>query len=326
MRVVTSVSVLIPTYNSARYIAETLNCVLSQTRAATEVIVVDDGSVDETKDIVSGFAKCGVRLIAQGNAGAGAARNRALLTSTSSHVIFLDADDLISSSHIEALSDAVVSDRDVAFAQWDRFYHSPQEAQFPYRPTYVSLPGPDWVVTDWQMVNMTQCGMFLLPRCLLNEFGGWKERLSRGPNDDFEFFARILVRAHALRFAPGARLYYRSGVRGSLSRRGDRTAVEAKLKSLYYGTNHLLAVSSTEAVRSVCADRFQAFIYEQYPWHRDLTRVAHRRVQSLGGSCLLASGPPGFEQLRPWVGWRLARHVQIVAEGWHFNSVGRQGR
>ena len=72
-----AVSVIIPTYNCAEYIAQTLEGILSQTFQDIEVIVVDDGSTDHTQAIVARYAPR-VRLVAQQNAGVCVARNRGI--------------------------------------------------------------------------------------------------------------------------------------------------------------------------------------------------------------------------------------------------------
>jgi len=86
-----TVAVIIPTFNQARFLAEAIASVLTQTRAADEIIVVDDGSTDDPAKVVAKFPT--VRLVRQGNRGLSAARNRGLQACTGSHVVFLDADD-----------------------------------------------------------------------------------------------------------------------------------------------------------------------------------------------------------------------------------------
>lgn len=88
-----NVSVIIPLYNKAPYIQRALDSVLSQTLHNFELIVVDDGSIDRGGDIVARCSDPRVRIIRQGNAGPGAARNRGLREAQGEIVAFLDADD-----------------------------------------------------------------------------------------------------------------------------------------------------------------------------------------------------------------------------------------
>jgi glycosyltransferase involved in cell wall biosynthesis len=88
-----TVSVIIPAYNAARTLSETLVSVLAQTRPADEIIVVDDGSVDGTSEIAA--ASSGpVRLVRQNNRGAAAALNAGIELATGELFAFIDADDV----------------------------------------------------------------------------------------------------------------------------------------------------------------------------------------------------------------------------------------
>ena len=91
------VSVVIPAYNASRYVAQTLQSVCDQTLDDIEVIVVDDGSTDETAAIVAGFCErdARVRLLSQPNSHAGVARNRGMAEASGEYLYFLDADDLV---------------------------------------------------------------------------------------------------------------------------------------------------------------------------------------------------------------------------------------
>ena len=90
------VSVIIPTFNAARYIRQALNSVLAQTYTAFELIVVDDGSSDATSAIVEEFVAgdARIQLVRQSNMGVGAARNIALRTARGKYIAPLDADDV----------------------------------------------------------------------------------------------------------------------------------------------------------------------------------------------------------------------------------------
>lgn len=87
------VSVIIPAYNSEKYIAETLRSVLAQTYKRYEVIAVDDGSRDETLRIAKSFEPQ-IRVLTKPNGGPASARNLAINNSQGDYIAFLDADDL----------------------------------------------------------------------------------------------------------------------------------------------------------------------------------------------------------------------------------------
>jgi glycosyltransferase involved in cell wall biosynthesis len=87
-----SISVVIPAYNAARYIGRALDSVLAQTHKPDEIIVVDDGSTDDTAGIVETYSSQ-VRLIRRENAGASVARNTGINAAKSEWIAFLDGDD-----------------------------------------------------------------------------------------------------------------------------------------------------------------------------------------------------------------------------------------
>ena len=95
------VSILIPAFNAERWLGETIRSALDQTWPRKELIVVDDGSSDGTQRVARAFASSGVHVIAQRNAGASAARNRALSLAQGDYIQWLDADDLLAPEKIE---------------------------------------------------------------------------------------------------------------------------------------------------------------------------------------------------------------------------------
>lgn len=88
-----TVSVLITTYNYARFIPAAIESVMSQTLKPDEIIVVDDGSTDNTSEVVVPYADKGVRYIYKENGGGSSSRNAAIEASTGELLAFLDADD-----------------------------------------------------------------------------------------------------------------------------------------------------------------------------------------------------------------------------------------
>lgn len=88
------VSVVIPAFNAAKFIVETIESVLKQTYQPIEIILVDDGSYDSTVSLVEENFGDRVRLVSQKNAGPSAARNRGICESSGKYIAFLDADDI----------------------------------------------------------------------------------------------------------------------------------------------------------------------------------------------------------------------------------------
>jgi GT2 family glycosyltransferase len=106
-----------PAYNAARTIDAAIRSVLSQTRGDFELIVVDDGSSDDTVDRVQRFASDGrVQVIRQRNSGPGAARNRAIRSGRGQYVSMLDSDDLWLPEYLETMAAILDRDSELGFA------------------------------------------------------------------------------------------------------------------------------------------------------------------------------------------------------------------
>lgn len=108
-------SVVIPLYNKAAHIKQTLESVLNQTFADFEIVVVNDGSTDNSRDIVLGMGDPRIRLIDQDNAGVSAARNRGIEAARNPWIAFLDADDLWKPNKLEAVADAISTNENITW-------------------------------------------------------------------------------------------------------------------------------------------------------------------------------------------------------------------
>lgn len=302
-------------YNTEDYVGAALDAALAQTWSNREIVIVNDGSTDETGTIIDRYAEkhSEVMAIHQENQGHSAGVNRAYSESSGDLIKFFDSDDLISPEMIERQVDRLDGSRThIASAEWGRFYDDPSNATFEPETVWRDMDPADWLVTACSNVRpMMQCATFLIPRPVLDDAGGWDERLSL--INDFEFFTRLLLHSEGLRFTPGARLYYRTGLEGTLSGRRGRSAIESEYRSLMLGTQHLLDHENTPGTRRVAANMLQNFIHRRYPLYPDLRAKMKERVEELGGSDLVPSGPPGFEVLRPILGWRAARRIQRFA-------------
>ena len=95
LKIKNKVSVVIPVYNSEKYLLKAIESIIKQNLKGIEIIIVDDGSTDNSKSIAEGLAKKyeNIKIISQENAGPGAARNKGIKIASGEYITFLDADD-----------------------------------------------------------------------------------------------------------------------------------------------------------------------------------------------------------------------------------------
>lgn len=138
-----SISVVVPTYNCGAFIAEAIDSILAQTRVPDQIIVVDDGSTDDTEQVVGRYPQ--VEYIGQRNGGVSAARNTGLDAARGEFVTFLDADDRWRPAFVERLHGLLATEPTAvfAFANFVRFEHPSGKMlkeQFVYYPELRGVP------------------------------------------------------------------------------------------------------------------------------------------------------------------------------------------
>jgi glycosyltransferase involved in cell wall biosynthesis len=211
-----SVSVIIPAYNRASLIGETLKSVLSQSVKPIEVIVVDDGSIDETAKVAASFDSR-VRVISQKNQGAGAARNRGFAEATGEFIHFMDSDDIVSLNTYECQLNALRSSgADVAYGPWvkTRFDNNcckTHPVVIQQAPLPASIPMHEWILRGWVTV-FQPC---LFRRSILEKAGPYREDLK--PSEDTEYLYRIGKAGAKLVHTPDTLVIYRVHPEGQVS-------------------------------------------------------------------------------------------------------------
>ena len=186
-----SIAAAIAVYNGANLIRRSLESVLAQTRPADEVIVVDDGSTDQTGEIVQSYGPR-VRYIRQENSGVSTARNRAAREAKSEWIAFLDHDDEWLPRKLEMQAAAVERDPGAGAcytAYWMRELDGSQ------RRAHIE-PGRIW--PSARMQNPFPPSVAMFRRAPFLELGGFYEGLKRAGVEDWEFFARFLSRHRAV--------------------------------------------------------------------------------------------------------------------------------
>ncbi|HLH25117.1 MAG TPA: glycosyltransferase [Chloroflexota bacterium] len=167
-----TISVVIPCYNGARYIGETLESVLAQNLPDIEIIVVDDGSTDGSMAIVAGYPQ--VRPIVQRSAGVAAARNTGLRHATGDYLVFLDHDDRLLPHALETNLLCLLDHPECAFAFGDIQHINTDGVLLPSRSAY---GGGDYYLRLLHGSYIWTPGAAMYRRAVLEQLSGFDSRV-----------------------------------------------------------------------------------------------------------------------------------------------------
>lgn len=209
-------SVVIPAYNRAHLIGETLRSLLVQTRPADEIIVVDDGSTDETAAVAAASGGI-VKVIRQTNGGPASARNTGFRAARGEFIHFFDSDDLAApNKHAVQLAALEATSADIAYGPWIKGRladgkFTPSNHVFQQK----GLPGGENLIksllTNWSVVPHAA----LFRRTIVERAGGFPEDLF-GTEDQQMFLACLLAGARVVH-TPDTIEFYREGDAGKIT-------------------------------------------------------------------------------------------------------------
>lgn len=201
----TGVSVVITNFNYGSYVAEAIASCQAQTYVPDEIIVVDDGSTDDSREILASIP--GIDVVYQANGGVASARNTGISRATHPYIACLDADDKLAPEYITTCRQALVNDRGVGIAYTGlSLYDGKTLSQNAWPPSF-----------DWEMQttprnppsNCIPCAA-MFRRSLWERAGGYKQVYA--PAEDTEFFMRGLATGYTARKVTDEGLFhYRVG-------------------------------------------------------------------------------------------------------------------
>lgn len=200
------ISVIMPCYNAERYLRESVDCVLEQTYPDVELIVVDDGSSDNSKDILAGYGNK-IVFIEQEHQGPYPARNNGIGKATGEFVAFLDADDYWTLDCLEKLHAKLVgSDAVLAYCGWQNVGIEEKSGK-PYIP-------PDYEAGNKVEMFLAEASPWpihaaLVHHDILDSVGGFD--LNRSTCMDYDLWLRIGVSHQIVRFEEVMAFYRHHG-------------------------------------------------------------------------------------------------------------------
>lgn len=308
------VSILIPAYNAELWIGETIRSALAQTWPRKELVIVNDGSSDQTLAIARKFESKGVRVVTQANAGAAAARNKAFSLCRGDFIQWLDADDLLSPEKISKQMEVFqrgCSTRTLLSSSWGHFMYRPHRTAFVATPLWCDLSPTEWLTRKMGQNLHMQTATWLATRELTEAAGPWNTQLLG--DDDGEYFCRVLLASDGVRFAPEGRVFYRmSGTSGLHYIGRSSRKLEAHFHSMRLHIGYLLSLENSERTRAACVAYLQTWLMNFYPERLDIAKEAEQLAADLGGRLEVPRFSWKYEWIRQLFGWGLAKRAQIL--------------
>jgi glycosyltransferase involved in cell wall biosynthesis len=314
------VSIIIPLYNSAEYITETVQSAISQTWKNIEVIIVDDGSSDDSLRIAKTLASDQVKVFHQVNKGASSARNLGLKYAKGDYIQYLDADDLLSPDKIEMQLQSLAGTKNqiavcptVYFYNWENpLEQKPVTRELAY--LYTTSHTLDFLLNLYGINgngSMVTIHSWLTPRTIIDNIGSWNEALS--VDDDGEYFCRVVLKATKIVFADNVYNYYRKYKNGNnLANRRSLAAVESTFYALTLKEQHLLSHNSDQKIRFTFAQAYFKLAVDCYPEYKTLSKkMLEKASQNLERKPKLFIGSKSADFIANHISWKLVKNIQF---------------
>lgn len=316
--VTNTVSILIPAYNAERFVGAALQSALDQTWPNIEIILVDDGSTDQTFAVAKHYESAKLKILRQENRGPAAARNTALREAQGDFLQYLDADDLLSPDKIREQVLLLNGNPGYLSASEATYFFDGQDPDAGLLERSGVVDSDDPVEFLMRLfgsegrMGSVPCGAWLTPRSVASLAGPWDDS-GFHLDDDGEYFARVVLASRGIRASNSGRYYYRRFKhRRSYSMRYTEFSMTGALHSLNRKAMHLLARTNDERARRALANRYVDLAFTTYPAFPKLTEEALNKANELGGTDYI---PPFAtwkgELVRRLIGWKAARRLNV---------------
>ncbi len=306
----TLVSILIPAYNAEKWVGAAIDSALNQTWTNIEIVVVNDGSTDNTLNIAKSYKSGLVNIINQENKGSSAARNQALRAAQGDYIQWLDADDLLARDKIELQlkgPEIIGNELVLLSSAWGTFQYRVAKARFVAGSLWRDRSPVEWITTKMTDNAWMAIESWLVSRKLTEIVGPWDERLSL--DDDGEYFCRVVAKSKEVKFVPDAKTYVRRLNSSSISSAVNISdeKLQSQFLSICLQIQYLLSLEDSDRTRAACLKLLQNYLIYFYPEKKDILEKAAELARSLNG-CL---SPPmlnwKYNIIKKIFGWRVAK-------------------
>lgn len=301
------VSILVPVYNKAPFIGETLHSVLAQTHRDIEVIVVDDGSTDESLRVVEDVAAEDDRVvvITQANAGSTRARQRAYAAATGTLIIMLDADDVLYPRFVERAVQELERNPgvDIVHTSWHRI-----DADGGLISTTIA-PAPADYLKDLLLGMLFAPSAMMFRKALLDRVGGLRNGFN--PTEDWELVLRCLKAGARFAAIPEVLAAYREAPNSHRKSGDQNNRFFPVIEEVFDGTMG----PDYDRLKPLSVARHHLFLMQDYQAWGDAPRAARhfRTALSLIRSLDLGRHPDDARYLAEFMpGFKTTHAVSFV--------------
>lgn len=314
-----TVSILIPAYNAERFVGASLQSALDQTWPKKEIILVDDGSKDQTFSVAKRYESANVKILRQENRGAAAARNSALLEAQGDFLQYLDADDFLSPDKVREQVLLLRNYPNCVSVSSARYFFDIEDPGAGLLERSGAVDSDDPVQFLAQLLGSegptrtVPHGAWLTPRSIANAAGPWDDSI-RSPDDDGEYFARVVLASQGVRAsATGCYYYRRFRQGGTYSTVFSESNLRGRLHSLNSKAGYLLARTQDPKAYRALANRYVDIAFNAYPEFPALTEQAQKKATEMGGTDYTPPfGTWTGELLRKVLGWKAAKRLNAA--------------
>jgi glycosyltransferase involved in cell wall biosynthesis len=282
------VSVIIPAYNCESTIFECVSSVLNQTYSNLQVIVINDGSTDNTLSILNLFTDNRLCVISQKNKGASAAKNIGLRMSKGEFIQYLDADDFLSLDKIDSqvrcissFSNCIAVCSTVAIGR----YFSEIIGEIDNDAIRAQGSGIDFLLRllgSEGRFAMVQPNAYLIPMAVIQKTGDWEIDYYPCPDEDGEYFSRVLLNSVSVIYTPGTN-YYRK-IKGQMSISQTYSLIRAinQLATTVRKFDNIYKFRSDQIVRDLFLFNVSEIVYQFGSLFPEIIQIARTEIEKQG--------------------------------------------
>lgn len=275
-----NVSIVIPTYNNARYILDALESVFSQSYNSYEVIVINDGSTDETSAVLEPYLHK-IQYVYQEHAGVSSARNKGLSMASGKYIVFLDGDDLFFPDKLLKQATFLDDYSEIGLVHSGWYLIDENKKLITKKEPWHKAPKLD--LEDWLMWQPIFLGAIMFRRNWLEKIGGFNTSLIQA--EDTEFLLRLVMEGCLATWLKQPTVYYRKHDKGLTNNSLERVVCVNKVIEDFFSRKELPEVVHLLEKKV----RYQILMWSTWLLYRSdnldqIVNYLHKTLDFLNGS------------------------------------------